>query len=448
MKDEFIVHPSSIARSEYTMFKFFNRANNRWWIIGGLVVVVGVGVAVVRFVQSSSARASDHSAEAAGGKATLGFQDNAKGVADKPAATPTDTVPVQVERTHTALTLTGTLMADEKSAVASNVSGIVADVRVDRGSLVRKGDVLIQLDPTDAQNRLNEGLALVEELRTRLGLENETAEPFDAENQPEVKMARAAWQLAVAQYKRTSELYEKRVISSEIFDQVRTEHESSAYRYRQALNQIRQTYQAYKTAQTRLASLRKALKDATITAPFDGLVAEKLVAPGEYVASGPQAAKLVTLVRINPLRLSLAVPQQSIGFVRAGQRVAFEVDSFPGRTFQGELRYISPVVTADTRTLIAEAVVDNADGALRPGLFAKARLELPEQKVELYVPPTAVQRTGEVARVFVVREGVARERVVSLGEASGARVEVRSGLDGSETVVAQADKVRDGQRVR
>lgn len=430
------------------MFNFFSRGSNRWWMIGGLVVVVGLGAALARFALSSPASASDHAAAAAAGKATLGFHDSAAGEGDKASAVTAQTVPVEVQRTHTALTLTGTLMADEKSCVASNVSGIVADVRVDRGSLVRKGDVLIQLDPTDAQNRLNEGLAVVEELRTRLGLENDKDEPFDAENQPEVKMARASWQLAVAQYKRSSELFEKRVISNEAFDQVRTEYESSSYRFRQALNQIRQTYQAYKTSQTRLATLRKAVADTTITAPFDGLVAEKHVALGEYVASGPQAAKLVTLVRINPLRLSLAVPQQSIGFVRVGQRVAFEVDSFPGRQFHGELRYIAPVVTADTRTLIAEAVVDNADGALRPGLFAKAQLELPEQKVELYVPPTAVQRTGEVARVFVVREGFARERVVSLGDASAARVEVRSGLDGSETVVAQADKVRDGQRVR
>jgi multidrug efflux pump subunit AcrA (membrane-fusion protein) len=427
------------------MLKFFSKSTGRWLALLG---VVGLGLTILLAAwfrpELEHAMAADGGNGATGGKAVLGFQN------EQPAAQAgeaTATIPVGVDRRHASVSLTGTLTADERSEVASNATGIVAEVRVDRGSLVRKGDVLVQLDPTDAENRLHEGMALVEELRTRLGLD-ELAEPFDPEQQPEVRMARASMELATSQYKRSTELHHKRVISTEVFDQVRTEYESSAHRYRQALSQVRQSYQAYKTAQTRLATLRKAVADTTILAPFDGLVAEKHVALGEQVSNGPKSPKVVTLVRIHPLRLSLSVPQQSIGSVREGQEVVFEVDSYPGREFRGQVRYISPVVTSDTRTLIVEAVVDNADGALRPGLFAKAQLLLPEERHELYVPPSAVQRTGEVARVFVVRDGIARERVVSIGGASANRVEIRAGLDGTETLVSQADKVRDGERVR
>lgn len=144
-------------------------------------------------------------------------------------------------------------------------------------------------------------------------------------------------------------------------------------RHRQALQQVRQNYQSYETAVAKLAALRKAVADATIVAPFDGMVSEKNVAVGEQVTGGFIASKVVTMVRANPLRLSLTVPQQEIGQIAAGQKVTFHIDSFPNRTFDGRVRYISPGVTNDTRALLVEAVVDNSEGALRPGLFATAR---------------------------------------------------------------------------
>ncbi len=392
---------------------------------------------------------STSTAKTSGGKAKLGFTTaSAAGMhAEKRPLTSLATVAVEMVPRRGVLHLTGSLTADERSSVASNTSGLVAEVHVDRGSLVRKGDVLVQIDPTDAKNKLAEGQAMLEELKARLGLDGD-AENFNPEEQPEVRLAKASAELAASNLRRAEEMFVKKVVSTEAFEQARTEYEVANQRYRQARFQIHQAYQACRTAEIRLAMLKKDVEDTSIRAPFDGWVAEKLVAVGEQISSGMQATKVVTLVRIDPLRLSLPVPQQDIGRVRPGQLVKFHVDSFPDRTFEARVRFIAPVVTSDTRSMVVEAVVPNQERVLRPGLFVTAELELRDEDMAVLAPAEAVQKRGEVARVFVVRDGVAREQVVALGEEDNGKVEIRSGLSGREILVAKPELVGDGDVVR
>ena len=249
-------------------------------------------------------------------------------------------------------------------------------------------------------------------------------------------------------YRRSKDLFDKKVISTEEFERSETEYESAMQRYRQALFQIKQAFQVCRTAQVKLAILAKAVDDTTIRAPFSGFVAEKLVAVGEQISSGMQATKVVTLVRIDPLRLSLTVPQQDVGHIQAGQTVRFHVDSFPDRVFTARVRFIAPVVANDTRSMVAEAVADNPDGALRPGMFATAELELPKQRPRVLAPLAAVQWTGEVGKVFVDRDGVAREQIVALGDIVGNKIEIRSGLTGKELLVANPARTHDGDVLR
>ena len=132
-----------------------------------------------------------------------------------------------------------------------------------------------------------------------------------------------------------------------------------------------------------------------------------------------QATKVVTLVRIDPLRLSLTVPQQDIGCIQPGQAVRFHVDSFPDRTFDATVRFIAPVVTHDTRSMVVEAIVPNPDGELRPGLFATAELVLPKKGAEIVAPVSAVQKTGEAAGIRRSRRRPASRS--SLGEVNRER---------------------------
>jgi len=420
----------------------------RWLWITALAIVVGVGAGYgyVRVVASHVHSGEGSVDKPAGEKSTLGFRAPAADVSKSSVAN-CALVPVEVVHRGRTLRVTGSLAPDEQSAVASNTNGIVLQVRVDRGSMVKRGDVLVQLDPTDAKNRLAEGTAKAEELKAKLTFPH-GSDVFVAEEQPEVKLAKANQNLANSRLQRAEALLPKDAISKDDYDQIKAEGECAAQRYRQALQQMKQAYQAYQTEVAKLAALRKTVADTTILAPFDGMIVEKNVAVGEQVTGGFIATKIVTLVRTNPLRLALTVPQQDIGQIQPGQKVTFVVDAFPDRVFQAEVRYISPVVTSDTRAMVVDATVPNLDGVLRPGLFATAEVELAAQQAEILVPAAAVQRLDEVARVFVVRDDVAHEQVVALGKAVQDKVEIRSGLTGRELLVARPELVRDGDRVR
>jgi RND family efflux transporter MFP subunit len=424
---------------------------HRWLLAGCVTVAAGLGVffALRNLPAHGASGAIENAARPLGvSEASLGFADsealNHGRAGQQP---PYEITGVQVERRHSTLRLTGSLAADEQSDVASNATGMVAEIRVDRGSAVRKGDVLIQLDPTDAKNRLDEGVALVEELKARLSIADPNT-PFVAEDQPDVKLAKAATGLAKSRHQRAEVLLPQRAISLDDCEQIRADHQCAVERYEQALQQVRQTYQSYKTAVVRLAALRKAVADTTIRAPFDGIVTEKHVNVGEQVVSGFIVSKIITVVKIDPLRISLTVPQQSVGEIRVGQKVFFQVDSFPGKTFTAEVRYITPVLTEDTRTLVVEALTANPERILRPGMFVAAQLELPTERSEIFVPASAVERIGDSATVFLVQDGGLREQVVAVGQCYDGQVEILSGLHGGERLVTNTEKIRDGGLVR
>jgi membrane fusion protein (multidrug efflux system) len=340
------------------------------------------------------------------------------------------------------LRLTGSLAADERSEVGCNVGGIVLKTYVERGSIVKQGDLLVQLDPRDNQYALDEGQNAVEELRVRLGLDE--AKDFHVEKVPEVESATLALQLAERNYRRAESLMKRNAIALSDFDALETDYHSAVHRQRLAVLQAKQLYRSYRSAVTHLTTLRKALEDCSIRAPFDGWVTERGCSLGERVIAIFPGAKLVTMMRIDPLRLSLTVPQQEVSQLKAGQTVTFETDAFAGRKFTGTVRYITPAVTSDSRSLCVEAMVPNPGAVLYPGLFVTAELQLEKQQTELYVPQAAVCNRGDVAAVFVVRGGVVREQIVSVGEAAAGRVRITSGLAPGDIIITTPEKVRDG----
>ena len=207
-------------------------------------------------------------------KATLGYSgDGGSDASLKDVQTVRPESVVQDSR----LRLTGSLVADETSKVASTTNGIVMEVRVERGSVVEKGDVLVVVDPRDAENMLADGRAQVEALKAALGWED-TSKPFKIEEQPGVKAAKAAMDLAKSNFDRHNDLIKQGAVSKLAHDQMTTSYETAREQYQAALHQAKQLYESYKAAFVRLKPLEKALADTTIIAPFSGMVAEKLVA--------------------------------------------------------------------------------------------------------------------------------------------------------------------------
>src|SRR5574342_19417 len=150
---------------------------------------------------------------------------------------------------------------------------------------------------------------------------------------------------------------------------------------------MRQLYQSLLAQKVRVAMGRKALEDTIIRAPFTGLISEKAVNVGRYMKKGDRIA---TIVRVDPLRIELTIPEGAVAAVRRGQKVSFTVQSYPDRRFEGTIAYIGPAVRADSRALVVEAIVPNQAGLLQPGLFATGHVELPAAHASLMIPAEAV----------------------------------------------------------
>ena len=321
----------------------------------------------------------------------------------KPIAAPTIVV---VERELPAtLLLAGTLKANQESELAANATGRVMRTKIERGSYVARGQMLMQLDVRMAQLSASEAESNVETAQTQ----------------------RSAAEDECRRYQR---LLDRGAISQQEFDRQTTSCKTAT--------------SSAAAAETRALLARQTLSDGTVRAPFPGLVSERYVSVGEYVTP---STKVAHIVDIDPLRLELTIPEQNMAAVKQGQNVAFQVGAFPGRTFTGVVHYIGPAVRATTRDLVFEALVANKDKLLRPGLFATAHLDVGRQKLPV-VPKTALKTDGDTTRLYAVVDKHAEERIVQLGPADGDVVGVLDGVNAGERVIAKpTDQISDGVEV-
>ena len=339
---------------------------------------------------------------------------------------------------------TGTLVAEEQAEVAAETAGRVIATPVERGTPVGQGAVLIRISPEETEAQVREAEANAGQIEARLGLRADTL--FDASAVPEVQNAKAAYDLAQSEFNRIRSLVDQRVVSQSEFEQRRTQLEATRQQYEAARNGASQQYQSLQAARARVALAHKALSDTSVRAPFSGLVAERLVSVGDYVTRG---TKVAVVVRINPVRAQLTVPEQYISAVAVGQPIAFEVDAYPGREFTGTIKFVSPALKADQRALTVEASVPNASLELKPGLFATARIRQPNPAPAVLVPAAAVRASSGVSRLFVVNGDHVDERVVTTGQTIDGLVEITRGLrNGERVATTNVAQLADGTKVQ
>jgi len=376
------------------------------------------------------------------------------------------TVPASFEET-------GTFAADETSDIAPLVAGRVLTTPVNVGDFVKQGQVVCELDHRDAELRLeqaraqlNEATSAMHQAQSRIGLRGEAQ--FDANSVPEVAAARANYEsaqamarLAAADAKRYENLVASGDVSRSAYDKAHTQQETAdaqanaaRQQYEAALNGARQGFGAVESAQAALAAARaqlaqaeKGLADTTIRAPFDGNITARPVAAGEYVGFNN---KIATIVRMGSLKLQLQTPEQRASQAKIGMPVVARVSAYANREFRGKVTAIDASVDPASRVFIVEARFDNGSSDLRPGMFAKARVLLPGGENAVFVPRSAILRdkTTDSNQVFVVENGKARLRVVVVGDADGDGVRIASGLNGNETVaVNRLNELYDGAAV-
>lgn len=341
------------------------------------------------------------------------------------AAVTVSVAPVQGIEEAVTIEATGSFQADESSDVAPEASGRVVATPVDVGQFVRRGTVLVRLQGVDAGLRLDEAKASV------------------ARAEANVKLAESLNQLAQTTAQRYASLLATGDVSRTVADQARTEAETSTQNVATARATLAE-------ARAQLALAEKAVSDVVVAAPFAGFISERKVSLGEYVQ--PSTA-VVTLLKIDPLRLQLTIPGVQAGQIAVGQNVSARVDAFPGKSFSGRITAVNPQISSESRSFTAEARVPNPDALLKPGMFAVATVDQGRTARSLLVPRRSVIEDVNTNsyRVFAIdKDNRARIRVVQLAaRQQGETIKILSGIDEGERVAtSNLAELYDGVEVR
>jgi membrane fusion protein (multidrug efflux system) len=319
----------------------------------------------------------------------------AKGAApgNPPPGVAVEAVKVSMVRLPQALAAVGSLRSDETVIIRPEVAGRLAQIHFREGERVGKGELLVKLD--------------------------------DSVQKADLDKARANLVLSRSKFERATGLLKQGFISS----QARDESENSL-----------------KVAQAEVELMEARVSKTSIVAPFSGTVGLRQVSVGDYVKEGQD---IVNLESLDTLKVDFRVPELALSQVRDGQTLQVTLDAFPDRAYDGRVYAINPLIDANGRSIVIRARVGNRDGKLRPGMFARVRLFTSEPKDAAMVPEESLFPVGEDKYVYKVVDGKALRQKVEIGQRRDGKVEILSGLTGSEVVVTEGHlKIRDGAVVK
>jgi len=325
----------------------------------------------------------------------------------EPVAGPVAVATAAVEERQVAVTIraTGTFVPDESSDVTPQVAGTVKETLVQVGDVVKTGDVLVKLDDRDARIRLSQVQAALQ--------------------QAEAEADRARLEV-----KRNADLAKSGDVSRASFDRL--------------TSQVAITEASVAQARAQIAAAEKAVDDTIVRAPFSGHVSARPVSVGEYVST---SVKLVTLVRIQPIKLNLQVPESDATRLRVGMPVLATVPAHEQAVFEGKVGALNVAIDPNSRSMTVEARFANSAGKLTPGMFSSAEIRLPATETSLFVPAPAVTRlpNGDASIAYVIENGQARVKVVQADDETDGYRRIRSGLTVGQAVATSAvDKLFDG----
>lgn len=297
----------------------------------------------------------------------------------------------------------GSVVAVQGITVSTEAEGVVREIAFEAGSIVKKGEVLVQLD-------------------------------IDIE-QAQLRAAEAAAELARVSFKRAKELLATRTISQAELDSADAN---------------------VKQADAQLDNIRATIEKKTVRAPFDGRLGIRRISIGQFLNKG---SPVVSLQSLDPVYVEFSLPQQRLGDLAEGLKVAVSTDAYQGEHFEGTITAINPDVDPVTRNVRVQATLSNADGRLRPGMFVSLDMILARSETVLFIPTTAVLHAPYGDSVYVVDESeeagpdgkkslVVRSQLVRLGARHGDFVVVTEGVKVGDKVVSTAPfKLRPGMPV-
>lgn len=385
------------------------------------------------------------------------------------------TIQAVVKPIPTYFEATGNLAGDAQTDVAPAVGGKIVEVNFDVGSYVQKGSVLLRLDDRDARIRLEtaeaqavqqrravgQAIAALRQAQIRLNVKD--GEVFDIETFSQVKSTKANLELAEKELIRAQRLFDTGDVSRQILEQRKSQRDallgqldesrSNAAVAVKAINTaeaaVASARAAVSTAKTQVDAARKSVTDTVVYAPISGYIAERVADLGEFISPSTPNSKIATIVRTGTLRLRIDVPEQSIGKVDIGQGISLQTSAYPDRNFAGTVVRILPSLNPTARTLTVEAEVSNVDGLLKPGQFATVRITQSKPENAVMIPASAVKTEGDVNKVYVIKDGAAREALVQLGLLENDLIQVKQGIaEGDVIATSPVNELFDGVLVR
>lgn len=315
------------------------------------------------------------------------------GEQEEAAAIPVEAATVTLGNVAAFYSGTATLEADQQAEVVSEITGVVLEILAEEGDFVEAGQVL----------------ARVETDRYEL----------------EVDRANAALKRLKTDFERKKELFDKELVSAEVFEQVSADYEAQIAEHELALLNLRHT---------------------DIRAPISGYVARRMIRPGNLVELYQPVYRIASY---DPLLAVLHVPERELAVLRKGQHVVMQSEAWPGEEFTGEVIRISPVIDPETGTFRVTSEIEDEGGKLKPGMFGRVSVHYDLRQSVPVVPREAVLTEDEESHVFVIsEEGSAQRRHVVLGYEQQGRIEVIQGVSAGERVVtAGKGSLSDGARV-
>lgn len=325
---------------------------------------------------------------------------------------PADGNPVRVEVTEVerqtieeSIIRIGTIHAGKIVEVSPEAAGIVEDVHFEEGQSVDVNDPLFTLDAAKLRSQLTSQKSALE-------------------------AAKADLQLAKAMYDRFQDLYKEGAATAVERDRRQTEYERAVAEVERLRGQV--------------DLLEERISDTRVRAPIEGTVSESLVDEGDFVTAGQP----LTTIYSPDLEARFSVPEDYAPRVHVGQRTETRVPAYPGRTFEGAVTFIGPNVDERTRTLLIKSRVEDPNGLLRSGQFARVRLILATYEDEPVVPEEALVAAEGGYFVFVVRDGSARRQEVTVGVREAGRAQITSGLESGQTIITAGQmRLTDGAKI-
>ena len=347
------------------------------------------------------------------------------------------TVAAEERSIERSISATGSLLPDDTVTLSSEVQGRVAKIYYDFGQSVKKGAVLLELDPTEYDLQIERAKGALNQSLARLGLPAYNGKMTPPESTPGLRQVLAQVEDARFKYESASKLVKSGDVSQERFTEL-----EKAYRARQAgvelaRDEIRVSWMGVTALEADLKIVQKRRGDTILRAPFDGEIGEKIAAVGQFVKDN---TPLLRLVKTNPVRLRAEIPEVAAGVVRIGTQIAFTT----------EVRQLNPSLDARSRTLSAEARLVQADARLRPGMFVQVRLVTQAAARMVAVPRQSIYSVAGLTKLFVIQNGVAKLVTFTPGAEIDGWVEVPNDVvqKGDQVAMTQLGMLTNGTKVR